>query len=65
MGLEVWLHGDLGELATYLERGTLQGASDGSVKKGKGTSAWRIEPKTYKELPRQYKHGAGSVTEMK
>ena len=47
MGPETWLHGDINELVTALERGTLQGASYRSVKTGKGASVWRIELKMY------------------
>ena len=38
------LQGDLEDIASALQDGTLQGASDWSVKEKKGTSAWIIEP---------------------
>ena len=43
------LQGEKQELARALVKGTLQGASDGSVKNKQGTGAWMIEPKTHQK----------------
>ena len=47
IGPRMELHGEKQEIARALEKGTLQGASDGSVKNKQGTGAWMIEPETY------------------
>ena len=46
LGPEILQMGNQEALAKSLSGGTLQGASDGSMKFGQGTCAWRVEPKT-------------------
>ena len=45
LGPKVYQFGDQTAIAESLQAGTLQGASVGSIKDGRGTCAWRIEPK--------------------
>jgi len=55
------LPGENHELARALEKGTLQGASDGSAKSKKGTGAWMIETKTHQKHSIHSIRGAGPV----
>ena len=54
------LQGDLEDIASALQDGTLQGAADGSVKDKKGTSEWIIEP-THITRSETNMSGAGPV----
>ena len=55
------LQGDKNELVKALEQGTLQGASDGSVKNKKGIGEWMVEPKTHQKLSDHSIKEAGPV----
>ena len=60
--IRTWcLHGEITEIVQSLAVGTLQGAPDSSVQKGKGTSTWQIEPKSHQKLSEHYIHGVGLV----
>ena len=60
LGEDARFTGDLNDLGEALRNGTLQGASDGSIKNKEGTSAWVLEPD---HLTRATSHmrGAGPV----
>ena len=53
--------GDERKIAQSLQAGTLQGASDGSMKHNKATQAWRMEPFQTNKLSNHYIQGAGPV----
>ena len=55
------LRGDKKEIAKALEQGTLQGASGGSVKDKKDTSAWVVESKTHQKHSDHIIRGAGPI----
>ena len=58
MGNDGRYTGDLADLGQALQEGTLQGASDGSVKNKIGTSAWILEP-THQTRATSNMRGAG------
>ena len=61
LGPEIRQMGDHKYLAQSLSEGALQGASDGSMKFGRGTCAWRIEPATTEKLSEHNITGAAPV----
>ena len=61
MGQKSTKTGSIQEIALILEQGTLQGASDGSVKNKTGTSTWVIEPHQINGRSKHYMYGAGPV----
>ena len=61
LGPEILQMGDQKLLAASLAEGTLQGASNGSMKFGQGTCAWRIEPRMSNVLSDHSITGAAPV----